>query len=330
MSQSIDWTQWEPQFAQFLSEASAQDAAHDREHIRRVVGAARQLAAAEGADLAVVVPAAWLHDCVVVPKDSPQRSQASTLAAVVAGGFLRSMGYPETHLAAIEHAIAAHSFSANIQPRTVEARVVQDADRLDAIGAIGVELMHSTPARSRWPTPSARSWRAARWLWAGDPAHRAPADQRRHDQSSKFAHRAPDDAALLRVFRRRVAQPRRGRAGRCAAAGAGPRRAARHPGHSAPSRCGAGFIAGRAPIRSTMSGTSTHIDALEALCPAGLYLSRQRLSRRRHPRLRPAGPGGGGEGAGVCLRRMLPAATIKRLKTTSELLSTSSLVLFVG
>jgi uncharacterized protein len=138
MSQSIDWTQWEPQFAQFLSEASAQDAAHDREHIRRVVGAARQLAAAEGADLAVVVPAAWLHDCVVVPKDSPQRSQASTLAAVAAGGFLRSIGYPETHLAAIEHAIAAHSFSANIQPRTVEARVVQDADRLDAIGAIGV------------------------------------------------------------------------------------------------------------------------------------------------------------------------------------------------
>src|SRR5688500_4425949 len=138
MSQSIDWAHWEPQFAQFLAEASAQDAAHDREHIRRVVSTARQLSAAEGADLAVVVPAAWLHDCVVVPKDSPQRSQASTLAARAATQFLRGIGYPETHLTAIEHAIAAHSFSAAIQPRTVEARVVQDADRLDAIGAIGV------------------------------------------------------------------------------------------------------------------------------------------------------------------------------------------------
>jgi uncharacterized protein len=139
MSHPIDWTYWEPQFEQFLADhAAAQDAAHDREHIRRVVITARRLAAAEDADLAVVVPAAWLHDCVVVPKDSPQRSLASTLAARAAAGFLRGIQYPETHLAAIEHAIAAHSFSANIQPRTVEAQVVQDADRLDAIGAIGV------------------------------------------------------------------------------------------------------------------------------------------------------------------------------------------------
>jgi uncharacterized protein len=139
MSQPIDWTHWEPQFERFLAEhAAAQDAAHDGEHIRRVVTTARRLAAAERADLAVVVPAAWLHDCVVVPKDSPRRSQASTLAARAAAGFLRGLGYPETHIAAIEHAIAAHSFSANIQPLTVEARVVQDADRLDAIGAIGV------------------------------------------------------------------------------------------------------------------------------------------------------------------------------------------------
>jgi uncharacterized protein len=139
MSQSIDWDYWEAQFARFLAEQPAgQDAAHDQEHIRRVVLAARRLAAAEHADLAVVVPAAWLHDCVVVPKDSPQRSQASALAARVAANHLRRIGYPDSYLAAIEHAIAAHSFSANIQPRTVEARVVQDADRLDAIGAIGV------------------------------------------------------------------------------------------------------------------------------------------------------------------------------------------------
>src|SRR5262245_51467281 len=135
MSQSIDWPYWEPQFEHFLTAAAAQDAAHDHEHVRRVVSTARRLAMAEGADMAVVVPAAWLHDCVVVPKDSPQRSQASTLAATAAVSFLRDIHYPETHLAGIEHAIAAHSFSAAIQPRTVEARVVQDADRLDAIGA---------------------------------------------------------------------------------------------------------------------------------------------------------------------------------------------------
>lgn len=129
---------WEPQFAAFLAQGAPGDAAHDAEHIRRVVSNARRLAASEGADLAVVLPAAWLHDCVHVPKSSPLRAQASTLAAEAAGAWLREQGYPETLVPAVAHAIAAHSFSAGIAPRTLEAQVVQDADRLDSLGAVGV------------------------------------------------------------------------------------------------------------------------------------------------------------------------------------------------
>ena len=114
------------------------DAAHDVEHVRRVVTTARTLAAAESAPLEVVVPAAWLHDCVSVPKDSPLRSRASRLAAEHAGTLLRAWGFDDPHVAEIEHAIAAHSFSAAIEPRTSAARVVQDADRLDALGAVGL------------------------------------------------------------------------------------------------------------------------------------------------------------------------------------------------
>lgn len=139
MTDSIDWTYWEPVFERFLADSgTSHDAAHDLEHIRRVVANARRLALAEGADLAIALPAAWLHDCVIVPKDSPQRAAASTLAAHAAAEFLRTAGYAERYLPAIEHAIAAHSFSANIAPRTREAMVVQDADRLDALGAIGI------------------------------------------------------------------------------------------------------------------------------------------------------------------------------------------------
>lgn len=141
---------WEAQFEQFISRDMAEawrtdgdpapgaDPAHDLAHIRRVVANARLLAEAEGAELAVVLPAAWLHDCVVLPKDSEQRSLASRMAAEKAGDFLRQSGYPADLIPAIEHAIAAHSFSAGIAPRTLEARVVQDADRLDALGAIGM------------------------------------------------------------------------------------------------------------------------------------------------------------------------------------------------
>jgi uncharacterized protein len=134
-----DLARWEAGFEQFLlRDTASHDAAHDLEHIRRVVATARMLAVAERADLAVVIPAAWLHDCVVVPKDSPQRSQASGLAARAAVNFLRAIDYPESHVDAIHHAIEAHSFSANIRPRTGEAQIVQDADRLDALGAIGI------------------------------------------------------------------------------------------------------------------------------------------------------------------------------------------------
>lgn len=137
-----------------LSVAGACDPAHDLLHLERVVASAKRICVAEAADPAVVIPAAWLHDYVVVAKDDPLRNQASKLAAQAARAYLLSIGYPptttanthaldSTHdakalLVAIAHAIEAHSFSANIAPQTLEAKVVQDADRLDGIGAIGI------------------------------------------------------------------------------------------------------------------------------------------------------------------------------------------------
>lgn len=121
-----------------LVAASTGDAAHDRAHVERVVHMARRLALEEGARLDVVIPAAWLHDCIAVPKDSPLRSRASGMAAEHAVSLLRGWGVEEALLPEIAHAIEAHSFSAGIPPRTLEARVVQDADRLDALGAVGL------------------------------------------------------------------------------------------------------------------------------------------------------------------------------------------------
>jgi uncharacterized protein len=135
---TVKMADWENRLAKFVAAEAAGDAAHDEGHVKRVVANARALAEIEGADPAIVLPAAWLHDCVSVPKDSPQRSSASRLAAERAGAFLRAEGYPAEHIAAIEHAIVAHSFSAGVPPETLEAKVVQDADRLDALGAIGI------------------------------------------------------------------------------------------------------------------------------------------------------------------------------------------------
>jgi uncharacterized protein len=115
----------------------AADPSHDILHVRRVAAMAEKLARAEGADLRVVLPAAYFHDFVNVPKNDPRRAQASRLSAGAAVAYLQAAGYPARYHDAIAHAIAAHSFSAGIAPQTVEAQVVQDADRLDALGAIG-------------------------------------------------------------------------------------------------------------------------------------------------------------------------------------------------
>ncbi|NRA72818.1 MAG: HD domain-containing protein [Gammaproteobacteria bacterium] len=134
----IDFTQWQSQFKQFVTEQMIVDPAHDIAHIQRVVTSGLALAITEQAELAIVIPACWLHDCVNVAKDSPLRNQGSRLSAKRAIEFLTEINYPSQYFEAIEHAISAHSFSANIETITLEARVVQDADRLDALGAIGL------------------------------------------------------------------------------------------------------------------------------------------------------------------------------------------------
>lgn len=121
-----------------MGSAAFEDPAHDLSHLERVVHMAKHLAQSEGANLEIVLPAAWLHDCVNIPKDDPRRKQASELAAQQALKILKQLQYPETHYPAIAHAIRAHSFSAGIPAETLEAKVVQDADRLDSLGAIGL------------------------------------------------------------------------------------------------------------------------------------------------------------------------------------------------
>ncbi|GGA85352.1 phosphohydrolase [Brucella endophytica] len=92
----------------------------------------------EGGDAEILVAATILHDCVWVDKASPERSRASRMAAAKASQILSSLGWPEDRIGPVAHAIEAHSFSAGIPPLSLEAKILQDADRLDAIGYIGV------------------------------------------------------------------------------------------------------------------------------------------------------------------------------------------------
>ncbi|GAB3001409.1 HD domain-containing protein [Psychrosphaera aestuarii] len=122
----------------FMSQQIVHDTAHDINHIKRVVKNATIIAEAEKADLWVVKAAAWLHDCVTFAKNDPRNSTSSHLAAKKAVEFLSINGFPEHKLESVFHAVEAHSYSANITTKTLEAEVVQDADRLDGLGAVGI------------------------------------------------------------------------------------------------------------------------------------------------------------------------------------------------
>jgi uncharacterized protein len=114
------------------------DGAHDVSHILRVWENVKTLSAQEGGDLQILAAACILHDCVSVEKDSDRRSHASRMAATRAEAILDALDWPQNRIDQVAHAIEAHSFSAGIVPATTEARVLQDADRLDAIGHIGI------------------------------------------------------------------------------------------------------------------------------------------------------------------------------------------------
>ena len=95
-----------------------------------------RIARAEGADVEVVRAAALLHD---VPVEGSARGAHHIAAAAFAADYLRAAGIERHRIENVVHCIQAHRYrDRSIQPRTLEAKCLYDADKLDSIGAIGV------------------------------------------------------------------------------------------------------------------------------------------------------------------------------------------------
>ncbi len=124
-----------------------EDGAHDLSHLVRVWRNAKLIQKEEGGDLEVLAATVLLHDCVQVAKDSPLRSQASRLAANESRVRLKSLGWANARIDIVALAIESHCFSAGVAPSSIEGRILQDADRLDAIGAMGIARCFYTGGR---------------------------------------------------------------------------------------------------------------------------------------------------------------------------------------
>ncbi|MDF2696748.1 MAG: metal-dependent phosphohydrolase, partial [Labilithrix sp.] len=144
--------------------------AHDFFHVERVVTNAVTIARAENdaarsgrgelegrspsneiADEAVVAVAALLHELFTLPKSHPDSSKAGDICAEHARELLVTEGAPASLVEPACAAIRDHAFSKGVVPDALESRVLQDADRLDALGAIGLARMWATCADMKRP-----------------------------------------------------------------------------------------------------------------------------------------------------------------------------------
>jgi uncharacterized protein len=122
------------------------DSAHDLLHVSRVTRAAATICESERGSPRVAITAAWLHELFNYPKGHPDAPRSGEVCAERAAALLREHRWPEDEVEAIRDAIAVHPYSLGVAPTSLEAKILQDADRLDAIGAIGVARCFATSA----------------------------------------------------------------------------------------------------------------------------------------------------------------------------------------
>jgi len=110
---------------------------HGFDHVERVTSLCEQIGSAEGADMTILVPAALLHD-IARPLEKERGIPHEQEGARMAEEYLASIGYGAGAVRAIAAAIRTHRFTGAEEPGSLEAQVLSDADKLDAMGAVGI------------------------------------------------------------------------------------------------------------------------------------------------------------------------------------------------
>lgn len=110
---------------------------HGMDHTERVTRMCRVIGEAEHADMDVLIPAALLHD-IARPREKEKGLPHEIEGARMAEEFLAGIGYDRLRIPAVAAAIRSHRFSTGNSPETPEAKILSDADKLDAMGAVGI------------------------------------------------------------------------------------------------------------------------------------------------------------------------------------------------
>lgn len=127
------------------------DSAHDFDHIMRVYKNAQKICKKEKTNEKLVLSAVLLHDVISYPKSDKRSKLSSFKSSEVSKQILKKYNFTENEIKIISDAIKDHSFSQNKTPKTIEGKILQDADRLDAIGAIGIARVFAVAGSEKRP-----------------------------------------------------------------------------------------------------------------------------------------------------------------------------------
>ena len=128
------------------------DVSHDFEHALRVLSNAERIAKEENCDFDIIVPAALFHDLVVYPKNHPDKYKSHEESAEAAEKILDTFGnFPKNKIEKVKTCIMECSFSNGIVPDLPESKILQDADGLEATGAISIMRTYSSTGQMKRP-----------------------------------------------------------------------------------------------------------------------------------------------------------------------------------
>ena len=127
------------------------DVSHDFEHALRVLSNAERIAKEEKGDMDIIVPAALFHDLVVYPKNHQNSSESQKESAEKAEKILKKLNFPKDKIEKVKICILECSFSKGITPNLLESKILQDADGLEATGAISIMRTYSSTGQMKRP-----------------------------------------------------------------------------------------------------------------------------------------------------------------------------------
>ncbi|HLG63856.1 MAG TPA: HD domain-containing protein [Ktedonosporobacter sp.] len=122
------------------------DAAHDYDHIVRVMTLAETIQAQEGGDLPTIWAAVALHD-IGQERERRDGGDHAVIGAAMASDLLANTRFPQQSLPAVQHAILDHRMTGGKYPRSLEGRILYDADKIDSLGAIGIGRLYCITGR---------------------------------------------------------------------------------------------------------------------------------------------------------------------------------------